>query len=255
MNPRLAKQLIYGFFYLLILGLIILGIWYYYARILPIPTCLDNLQNQGESDVDCGGPCAPCEISALQPFDIYWRKILPADENQSIVVAEIKNQNSNFGADFFEYTFDIHGGNDQKIGTVSGESFIYPGEIKYLMEVSGKIKPQDVENIELSFSKISWKSKEEFPKPQIQIRDVKTETTQPIFLTGIIKNESSYALSKIKIIGFVFNRFGLRIGASKTELNRLSPFQETTFKIVLPITINPSEINPDASKIFAEVKR
>ena len=255
MNPRLAKQLIYGFFYLLILGLITLVIWYYYDRILPTPTCFDNLQNQEETGVDCGGPCVPCEVSTLQPFDVYWRKVLSADENQSAVVAEIRNPNSNFGADFFEYTFNIYGENNQKIGSINGESFIYPSEIKYLMEVGGKIKPQDVVNIELSFDKISWKSKEEFPKPQMQIRDIKTEADQPILLTAIIKNESSYALSKIKIIGFVFNRFGLRIGVSKTELNRLSPFQETTFKIVFPNTINSSEINLDATKVFVEVKR
>jgi hypothetical protein len=26
----------------------------------PIPGCYDNIQNQGESGVDCGGPCQPC---------------------------------------------------------------------------------------------------------------------------------------------------------------------------------------------------
>ena len=27
----------------------------------PVPTCSDNIQNQGETGVDCGGPCAACE--------------------------------------------------------------------------------------------------------------------------------------------------------------------------------------------------
>jgi len=26
----------------------------------PVPTCSDGIQNQGETGVDCGGPCAPC---------------------------------------------------------------------------------------------------------------------------------------------------------------------------------------------------
>ena len=27
----------------------------------PVPTCSDNLKNGTETDVDCGGPCGPCE--------------------------------------------------------------------------------------------------------------------------------------------------------------------------------------------------
>ncbi len=30
----------------------------------PIPTCSDGIQNQGETGVDCGGPCSPCPLSA-----------------------------------------------------------------------------------------------------------------------------------------------------------------------------------------------
>jgi len=29
----------------------------------PTPTCNDGIQNQGESGVDCGGPCAPCQCN------------------------------------------------------------------------------------------------------------------------------------------------------------------------------------------------
>ena len=30
----------------------------------PVPTCTDGIQNQGETGVDCGGPCNPCPLSA-----------------------------------------------------------------------------------------------------------------------------------------------------------------------------------------------
>ena len=29
----------------------------------PTPTCTDGIQNQGETDIDCGGPCEPCVVS------------------------------------------------------------------------------------------------------------------------------------------------------------------------------------------------
>ena len=29
----------------------------------PAPTCTDGIQNQGETGVDCGGPCSACPTS------------------------------------------------------------------------------------------------------------------------------------------------------------------------------------------------
>lgn len=34
---------------------------------LPIPTCTDGIQNQGETGVDCGGPCAACPVPPTTP--------------------------------------------------------------------------------------------------------------------------------------------------------------------------------------------
>src|SRR5829696_3181026 len=30
----------------------------------PVPTCSDGIQNQGETGIDCGGPCTACALSA-----------------------------------------------------------------------------------------------------------------------------------------------------------------------------------------------
>lgn len=42
------------------------------------PTCSDNIQNQGETGVDCGGPCSPCaeETACEAPLTIYANNIL-----------------------------------------------------------------------------------------------------------------------------------------------------------------------------------
>ncbi|MBB3700529.1 family 31 carbohydrate-binding protein [Flammeovirga yaeyamensis] len=45
----------------------------------PIPTCSDGILNQGEERVDCGGPCAPCEVDACGeiPLVLYPTPALP----------------------------------------------------------------------------------------------------------------------------------------------------------------------------------
>ncbi len=35
----------------------------------PVPNCYDNIQNQGELGVDCGGPCAPCAATMTAIVD------------------------------------------------------------------------------------------------------------------------------------------------------------------------------------------
>ena len=46
----------------IIFGALILGV-FIYAQIQtkPTPSCFDKIKNQGEYDVDCGGPCLACK--------------------------------------------------------------------------------------------------------------------------------------------------------------------------------------------------
>ena len=60
-------------------------------------TCFDNIKNQNEAGIDCGGPCKPCSIEiqkggvSLKPFIIGWLIILSAIIIESI--AKRKNDN------------------------------------------------------------------------------------------------------------------------------------------------------------------
>ncbi|MBL0343568.1 MAG: hypothetical protein IPP71_23560 [Bacteroidetes bacterium] len=39
----------------------------------PVPDCFDNIQNQGEFGIDCGGPCGPCPAKMTAKIDgVNW---------------------------------------------------------------------------------------------------------------------------------------------------------------------------------------
>ena len=66
---RLAKQIIIAIiFFLILAGFGFLVYW----NILPNPSCFDNIQNQNEEGIDCGGPCQSCEAAALKNLEIIW---------------------------------------------------------------------------------------------------------------------------------------------------------------------------------------
>jgi len=131
MDKRLVKQILYGAGYLAVFFFILFIIYLFWLK--PAATCFDSRQNQGELGIDCGGPCPACEIKTLIPPESSWIKYFPADD-QTILAVEIRNLNLNWGADYFSYTFDIYGDGGVKIKSLTKNSFIYSGEIKYLFE-------------------------------------------------------------------------------------------------------------------------
>lgn len=171
MEQRRIKQLIYGAVFLGIIFLVIFGVYFIWLK--PAPTCFDSKQNQGETGIDCGGPCAPCEQKYAKNLDISWVKNFSNADDKIVLVAEIKNPNLNYGAGDFVYSFDIYNKFGEKAKTISDQSFIYNGEVKYLIKAID-FKPQDFSKSELSFSQFVWKSKDDFKKPQVRLKEFKT---------------------------------------------------------------------------------
>ena len=245
MNPRLLKQIIYGAGYLLFFSLIIFGIYYIWFK--PAATCFDNKQNQGETGVDCGGPCRPCEIKTLSPVQTSWVKYFPAGDlagkqvssgaSQTILAAEIKNPNPEWGAAPLSYLFEIYGADGKKIKDLNGKTFIYSGEIKYLVEPVD-ITFGNIKEVKFSLANPVWFSKTEFPEPLTQVRELKTEPAAEKTLgptvSGFVSNKNAFPLRKMKVVAFLLNQNGAYVSASKTELENLQAFEERFFKISFP---------------------
>jgi len=61
------------------------------GRCLP-PTCDDGIKNQGEGDIDCGGPCTPCDVCAAVNAGNYPSKFDWRDWKGKNWVSDIKDQ-------------------------------------------------------------------------------------------------------------------------------------------------------------------
>ncbi len=238
MGSRIGKQVIYGIVYLVFFSLIVFLIYLAFFR--PAPTCFDNKQNQGETGIDCGGPCASCEIKTLLPVESNWVKYF-SNDNQTVIAAEIKNPNLKWAADSFSYTFDIYGENGAKLKTLTKNSFIYAGEIKYLVEVLD-VDFKNIISVKISFSNTNWVAADEFAKPTVQAREIKTEPASQdpsrVTVSGFVANNNAFPLSKVRVVGFLFNSGGLQISASKTELENIAAFKEELFKLNFPKNIS-----------------
>jgi len=229
-SNRLLKQIIYGAGYLVFLALIVIAVYYIWFK--PAPTCFDNIQNGTETGIDCGGSCPSCELKTLVSLDANWVKYFPAD-NQTAIVAKVNNANLRWAADSFSYTLDIYGTSSDKIQTITGNSFIYSGEIKYIFVLT-EIDSKNISNIKVNFSDVNWKMDADFQKPDIQTRGIETTVGQNnsgVIVSGFVTNNNAFDLSKLVIIGLLSNSDGIQINASKTELENTSAFGARQFKI------------------------
>ncbi len=230
---RSLKQFIYGAGYLAFLALIVLAVYYIWFK--PAPTCFDNKQNGTETGIDCGGVCQACELKNLVALDASWIKYFPAG-NQTAIVAKINNANIRWAAESFSYALDIYGIGGNKIKTITGNSFIYSGEIKYLFELL-ETDSKNISDVKISFSASNWKQDIEFPKPLLtQVRGIKTEASQGggVGVSGFVLNNNAFNLSKLGIIGFLSNSSDIQISASRTQLENIPAFTEKSFKINFP---------------------
>ena len=233
---RRIKQLIYGSGYLAVIFLILFAVYSIWFKLAP--TCFDGRKNQGEAGIDCGGPCNTCEIKTLSPVTASWVKYFSA-ESKTIIAAEIKNLNPNYGARKFTYAFDIYGKNEEKIKTIFGTSFIYPAEIKYLVEFL-EINPKDIGKVQISFADFNdfdWAPKDDFFKPEIEPREISVKINpvgDKIEANGKVVNKSAFSLSKVKVIAFLATANNIFISASQTELENLAAFDSRPFTVSFP---------------------
>ncbi|MDP1719253.1 MAG: hypothetical protein Q8L24_02395 [bacterium] len=235
---RTIKQIIYGFFYLVIIAGIVYGGYIIFRE--TAPTCNDNRQNQQETEVDCGGPnCVSCVIRHLQP-------IAPKLEyfgvgNNTSVILTLSNPNLDYGADALTYTLNFYDVGRKLIFSVMKDSFIYPAEAqKIIVEPNLKFNYLQIAGQpEIVISNVSWKSLVEFPMPKVQTRQIQTSIVgSQVTVSGILVNRESVSLPKATIGLLVYQQMpeaNRLVGASKTVLQGLRPFEERAFKIFVPL--------------------
>src|SRR5579864_5721823 len=103
---RISKQFLYAILFLAVFGLIVWGV--YSITLKPAPSCFDNIQNQDETGVDCGGShCVPCDIKNLKPL-VSLPAVLFTDGQVFSVSFDLTDPNANFGASSVTYDLNFY---------------------------------------------------------------------------------------------------------------------------------------------------
>ena len=245
MDSRFLKQVLYGAFYAGIWIAIFAGIYFWSTR--PVPTCYDGIQNQGEQGVDCGGPCAiacvPANVSAISTVGPVY--VFVGDSTHVTLLAQVQNTNVGFAVPSFNYRFDLFTASNTLVQSVSGQSFMYSGELKWLLAPNVAVA-QSIDHAALVVWNAQWVDAKVMgivPQFTLQNLGVVPAPTGTQLFGGELKNNDLASFDNILVIGVLKGPSGLPAGASQTVLDHIGPSEVRDFNVMYPstaLTIDPS---------------
>lgn len=133
---RIFRKLLFGGVFLFFVAW--MSYFVYQAYFPTLPTCNDNVQNQGEEGIDCGlvceNECPPAPPPEnTKPIEVVWAKVFYSNIGTYDLGAKIKNPNLLWGVAEFKYDFIARDSNDAVVIEKSGTSYILPDYEDYII--------------------------------------------------------------------------------------------------------------------------
>jgi hypothetical protein len=194
------------------------------------PTCTDKKLNQGETEVDCGGPCAPCpETIVAQDVTVLEKKIVPAGAGKYDLLVKVKNPNPRFGVENFDYVFVIPGIGGNVAVEVRGSNFVLPTDEKYIFAFNVE-SPENISAFDFKISSLKWAKFSEYQEPDISVFEKVFNLTSSgagfAELKAKMKNKSGFDFRKIKAKAVIRNGQGEPIAVNETGFDDVRSDEE-----------------------------
>lgn len=255
MQKRTVKQITIGLIYLAILAAIGFLV---FVIVYEKPTCFDDIQNQGETAVDCGGPCPACEFETIKELDVQWVKFFETESNVYDLAALADNPNPNYGSENLVYEFTLYNTTNRVIARKQGKTFVLPNQKKYFIEPRVKTL-EKVSRVEITFKEIEWQKLENFEGAGLFIRNKKFESNGSALgkaqAKGVVKNTSPYDWGQILVKVILFSEKREIMGVGSTEIYSLLSGEEREFTVTwfneLPGAVFDTEMVAETN-IFAD---
>ena len=232
-GERVLKRTVIIIVYLVVFGL--LGTAAYYIFRTP-PTCSDKIKNQGEEEVDCGGPCTKCEpIPVIENMKVVQKFLVPSGPGKYDALFKIENPNPQFGVASFDYSFDFIDGSGAVVLKKEGTNFVLPAETKDILAFNAELS-ENSKNFEFRIKSFKWQKFSEYEEPNIAVYGKEFNFTSDgsgfAQLKVKIQNRSGYDFRKITTKAIIKDKSGVPVAVNQTFNNdiKVNEEREVIFK-------------------------
>ena len=195
-------------------------------------TCSDGVQNQGELDIDCGGPCSIlCRAQYTDPTVLWtrWSKVTGAGTYNILIY--VQNSNLGIGAYKAPYTLDIYDKDSILLYSKTDYTYIPPSNNFAIFEGDIDINDKIPARIDFSFSKgFIWQKIENQELDIVAVsKSLIDEDTKPRLLVTL-KNKSLNDIENVESVAVLYDEDANAMAFSKTKIDVMS--KDSTQNIV-----------------------
>lgn len=233
---RYGRQIKIWIIVLICLGLAGLGVYIGYRILVPPPECtLDEhcLTGYYCHDQTCVAVPQehPPEDLAIQVTGTY---VFPSTEGKVDALAVIRDPDANWGLKEFSYTFIARDAAGQEVGRFEGQSYILPGEEKYLVKVGLPVSGA-AQSVEVQITPQTWIKSPELQQPNIEVKNASYSSSSALgkgVLDGRLINSSAYSFEEVEVAAVLLGSDDKPVGVNYTTLNALLAGEERDFRLI-----------------------
>ncbi len=171
----------------------------------------------------------------IYPIEIIWSQVFSSGANIYSMAAKIRNPNTSYGASDFNYKVYLYDTNNVLIKVLTGKSFIWPGESKYIVEGGIDLLKAPIKTI-FEIENPAWREVLNFKGINLTLGNINYGKGKPgsgkFFMVDFIAdNITSFNLEKVYVSAVVLNREKLPIAVSSTILENLNSKERRFFSI------------------------
>lgn len=184
-------------------------------------SCVDGVQNQGETGIDCGGPCPYlCTDQQLAPTVLFTQTV-DNGSGRVDLVASVENKNVTAAARTVPYRVRVYGANQALLREMAGSIDLPPATVVPVYIPGVAASQQSVKNAFLEIDPTAPKWFTLSPDPRIvpKVSGIRLGGTMNApRIQATLSNPSATALSNVQAVVMVYNPQGTIIGASSTVI-------------------------------------
>lgn len=201
---------------------IVIGIPLIIALYRP-PSCIDGKQNQGETAVDMGGPCALLDVRTLSPHSVLWARSFQVRGGNYAAVAYIENPNKEAGVRAVPYRFGLYDENNVLVAERRGTAFIMPSGTTPVFEGAIDTGNRTVARTYFEFmDPLVWVRVENAASVLSISNKKMTDAALAPRLTASVENTSVASALNPSFVAVIFDPAGNAFAASATTFTRLA---------------------------------
>lgn len=212
------------------------------------PTCVDGIQNQDETGVDCGGTCPHfCKELAVAPV-VIWSRSFDAKNGFYTSAAMIENQNREAFVPMLSYEFSLYDDKNIFIARKEATGYLLPNGRTLIVASHIETGDRIPVRTEFRYAPIPrWLATsfwmQQTDKLRFATASLTQVTTKPKYQTTVY-NVGGTPIKDSTIGAVVYDATGNAIGVSQTVIDRLEAeaVKQITFTWNAPFATPPVKV-------------